>query len=766
MDFVTITDHDTLAGSAAVAHLPGTFLSAEVNAWFPEDGCQIHVVVLDPDERHFPEFLALRRNVYELVEHLRATGTMHFVSHPLYSVNGRLTPDTVEKICLLFDALEARNGARSARSNLLVERVVEGLTPTIVERLAAKHGIEPVGAMPWRRVLVGGSDDHSGLSTASAWTETPCDGTVSGFLAAVRRGDGGPGGEHGGVLRLAHSIYAVGRCNLLDLAGQYGARGVPGLRRALSAAAHVTLDDDDLLPGARQAAHALLRGRDGAVARSTFDRALSEQADALLAPDTSPPDLDRRLHGLGVDLCRASFSLSGARIEDGVRRRRPARLLAGVAGLAATHALTTPYYVAHRHMAAERPLLAQVRHQLVGPDPSGPDGPWSAPALPQGRKVAVFTDTLHEVNGVALTLKRLMHVADLRGIPLEVITSSEAPSGRDGSVVTLQSCGGFRVPRYPELSIRCPSLLDIVDHLEGGGFTDVHVSTPGSIGLLGLMAGRLLGLRVGGTYHTDIPRYARDLGGSRVLEEVAWRWVIWFYGRLDEVLVPSAATGRELTARGLPGGLISPLPRWVDTDLFSPRHRDTSIWASTPVEGRMKLLYAGRVSKEKNLELLAATFRSLVDRGARVGLVVAGDGPYREAMESSLAGYPALFLGLQDQQRLAVTYASSDVFVFPSATDTFGNVVLEAQSSGLPVIVSDRGGPLELMVNGVTGLRVPSTDLRALAQAVRFFLDDPYAMALMGMAARAHCEAGAMAPEDQFSTLLGPIRAPERRRVV
>jgi glycosyltransferase involved in cell wall biosynthesis len=103
--------------------------------------------------------------------------------------------------------------------------------------------------------------------------------------------------------------------------------------------------------------------------------------------------------------------------------------------------------------------------------------------------------------------------------------------------------------------------------------------------------------------------------------------------------------------------------------------------------------------------------------------------------------------------------------VFPSATDTFGNVVLEAQSSGLPVIVSDKGGPPELMVHGKTGLRVPSTDLRALAQAVRFFLDDPSGTALMGLAARAYCEAGAMAPEDQFSTLLGPVPEPERPRV-
>lgn len=763
MDFVTITDHDTLAGSASIAHLPGTFMSAEVNSWFPEDGCAVHVVVLDVDEARFADILALRRNVYDLVAYLREAGILHFVSHPLYSVNGRLTPDTVEKLCLLFETLEARNGARSTMSNLLVERVVVALTPRVVERLAAKHGIEPAGVAPWRRMLVGGSDDHSGLSTASAWTEAPCDGTLKGFLAALRRGDCGPGGESGGVLRLAHSIYAVARSNLLDLTGENGRRAVPGLRRALTAVADVG-PSDEVLPGARQAAHALLRGTDGAAARRDFDRALTLEAEALLAPGTAPPELDRRLYGLSRDVVSASFRLYGERLVDGARRRRPARVASGAAGVTLTHLLATPYYIAHRHMASEKVLLERVRHQLVGPDPSTGAGPWSAPALPHGRKVALFTDTLHEVNGVALTIKRLMQVARTRGIALEVVTSSDAPTACVDGVLNLRSCVGFRIPRYPELSICAPSLLDVVDHLEQAGFTSVHVSTPGSVGLLGLVAGRLLGLPVSGTYHTDIPRYVRDLAGSRVLEEVAWRWVLWFYSRMDEVLVPSASTRRELIARGLRADRIRPLPRWVDTDFFSPRLRDLSLWDSTAVEGRLKLLYAGRVSREKNLELLARGLRVLVDSGVNVGLIVAGDGPYRSTMEVSLAGYPVVFLGFLDQERLAATYASSDVFVFPSATDTFGNVVLEAQSSGLPVIVSDKGGPSELIVHGETGLRVPSNDLQALVQAVRFFSDDPSVAPLMGLAARSYCLAGAMRPEEQFSTILEPSPTLGRQR--
>ena len=274
--------------------------------------------------------------------------------------------------------------------------------------------------------------------------------------------------------------------------------------------------------------------------------------------------------------------------------------------------------------------------------------------------------------------------------------------------------------------------------------------------MLGLAAARVLHLPVAGTYHTDIPRYARDLGGTRLLEEVAWRYVLWFYRRLDEVLVPSAATRRDLIARGLQASKVKPLPRWVDTERFTPHKRDPLLFDHGPMSERLVFLYAGRVSREKNLELLSAAFRLLCSRGFPACLVVAGDGPYRVEMEASLRGWPAEFLGFQDQETLATTYASCDVFVFPSATDTFGNVVLEAQASGLPVIVSDRGGPRELMRTGRTGFAVPAGDVTAFAAAMACFPADPGLAKRMGANARDFCLEGAPAPDALYCTLLGP----------
>jgi len=756
MDFVTITDHDSLAGSLSIAHLPGTFLGAELDTFLPEDACRLHVVVLGVDEALFADLLDVRTSAYELSALLHATGTAHFVSHPLYAVNDRLTPDAVEKLLLLFDAFEVRNGARSARSNDLTEEILASLTPRMVERLAERHGIEPRGPAPWRKTAVGGSDDHSGLFAAAAWTEAPCDGTPEGFLEAVRHGDCGPGGDSGGAPYLAHSIYAVVRSCAVDLAEPRGERAVPGLGRILSELVKVDLHGGDAEQGALNAVARLFPGDDAARLRRRFEIRLRRDIRHLEDARTGATEYNRRLFGLTRRLADDSFRVNGIRLVDGVRRRRPGRVAAGAAGVALTHLAATPYYVAYRHQAKERPLLDDVRRRLLGPETSAGRGSWEAPAVSATRRIALFTDTIHEINGVALTIKRLLDVAQRRGIHLRVFTSRDEPSGLDRGIENLRTCGGFALPRYPELGLHAPSFLEVVARLQDGGYTDVHVSTPGPVGFMGLAAARVLKLPVAGTYHTDIPRYARDLGGSRLLEEVAWRYVHWFYSRLDEVLVPSASTRRDLIARGLPAERVKPLPRWVDTERFTPKRRDVLLWESTPLAGRLRVLYAGRVSREKNLELLATVFRSLSRLGLPVGLVVAGDGPFRAGMQESLRGCPAVFLGFQEQDALATTYASSDVFVFPSATDTFGNVVLEAQSSGLPVIVSDRGGPQELIDAGRTGFSVPADEGAALAAAMALLLTDEALRKRMGRAARAFCVAGAVRPEQMYTTILGP----------
>jgi glycosyltransferase involved in cell wall biosynthesis len=246
----------------------------------------------------------------------------------------------------------------------------------------------------------------------------------------------------------------------------------------------------------------------------------------------------------------------------------------------------------------------------------------------------------------------------------------------------------------------------------------------------------------------------KSLTNDSFLEEVAWNYMVWFYNLMEEVMVPSSSTRSQLVEKGLAPGKVKPLPRWVDSASFSPEKRDPNLWLRCGLDGGLKFLYVGRLSREKNLELLASAFISLTDAGSEGNLVLVGDGPYRKELEEKLKGYPALFTGFLSGEELSQAYASADVFVFPSTTDTFGNVVLEAQASGLPVIVSDQGGPRELIRDGMSGFIVKANNEAALAEAMQFFLADRQVAMRMGGQARRFIEDNQPHENDIYSTIL------------
>jgi glycosyltransferase involved in cell wall biosynthesis len=224
---------------------------------------------------------------------------------------------------------------------------------------------------------------------------------------------------------------------------------------------------------------------------------------------------------------------------------------------------------------------------------------------------------------------------------------------------------------------------------------------------------------------------------------------------MEEVMVPSVGTREQLQSRGLPAERMKPLPRWVDTEVYTPEMRDDGFWQGHgAADESIVLLYVGRVSREKGLEMLVTAFRELVDNGARVTLAIIGDGPYREEMEASLSGYPALFTGYLAGEELQRGYASADLFVFPSATDTFGNVVLEAQASGLPVIVSDEGGPRELMKDGETGRVFRAGSTSDLAATITSLVSDPQRLHAMATKARNFTLENAPDSNETYSTIL------------
>ena len=197
----------------------------------------------------------------------------------------------------------------------------------------------------------------------------------------------------------------------------------------------------------------------------------------------------------------------------------------------------------------------------------------------------------------------------------------------------------------------------------------------------------------------------------------------WFYGQLDTVFVNSEEYKQSWIKRGFDPAKLKILPRGLDTELFHPGRRDSAFFEKFGASnGELRLLYVGRISREKDLDLLADAYRRLRKEGLPVRLFVVGHGPYSEALAKSLPD--AFFTGYLRGTELATAYASADIFVFPSTTDTFGNVILEAQASGLPVVVSDSGGPKELVAHKANGLITRSHNVEDFTDAIRALVTD------------------------------------------
>lgn len=748
MDYVTISDHNSINGALEIAHLPKTFVSTEVTTYLPDNGCKLHVVALDITESMFSDIMHLRNNIYELAGYLQKSNIAHFLAHLLYDMNARLTPETIEKMLLLFDAFEVKNGSRSKRYNGFISDMVASLTRHHIERLAEKHGITPYGKEPWSKAVVGGSDDHSGFFIGRAYTASRQGETLKDFVTSIRERLVWAEGEDGDALTLSHSIYGIGYRFFKEKIEPRQNSQFPFINALLNRVFSVDKEKSSLFENIhlfiKKNIPAVYDGHNG----KTFEQILDRESKKLLN-DTkflqtiSTKDLNRKVFAVTSHLVNRLIYIYTERLTREYPTVGIMELMNSLGTIGFVHFLASPYYVAFHHQHRSKALVQELTTRFALPASNG-----------RGQNIALFTDTLNEINGVAITIRRLIETAKKRDIQLVVITASEQETGFRNGVMNFKSIGEFALPEYPELKLHFPPVLDIIDYFDREGFTSIHTSTPGTLGLLSLFIAKLMDIPISGTYHTDIPQYVKSLTNDSFLEDVAWNYMIWFYNLMDEVMVPSSSTRSQLVKKGLVPGKVKPLPRWVDPDVFSPEKKDPDLWLRCGLDGELKFLYVGRLSREKNLDLLANAFISLTNSGARSNLILVGDGPYRKELEEKLKGYPALFTGFLSGEELSTAYASADVFIFPSTTDTFGNVVLEAQASGLPVIVSDQGGPRELLKDGQTGFVVKADSVAAMTDAMLFFITDRQVAYSMGRQARQFIETNRPHANEIYSTIL------------
>lgn len=718
MDFVTITDHNTIQGSLDIAHLPGTFISSELTTYFPENGCKLHVVVSGITERQFEEMQLLRENVYELQGYMVENRIVHSVAHPLYQINNRLTVELFEKMILLFSRFEGINGSRNQRACDISTTILSSLTPELISALADKHGIAPVGLEPWNKTFIGGSDDTGGLYIAGAYTVTPRAAGVVDFLDFLREGQHEAAGEAGTSIRLANSLYRIAY-------HFYKERFIP------PGAADRSLVGNFLQNLSQSPEERPVRGTGlGATIKSKFKKKVQQaymktqmgDIEQMIVQELSRVlDEDEREHEEGGDnfasACRISQELSFVFLKKAAEKIRKGELIGSLQAISSLGPMAlgvTPYVTAFSSQHRDEAFLREVCRSF----------PAAAGLEKRSGRKAWVTDTFEDVNGVTKTIRTLAGMAHDSQIPITVVTCLEVTPDVPFPLKNFKPVGSFRLPEYESLLISYPPFMEMVAYFEEEQFDEVIISTPGSLGLIALGAAKMLGLSVKGIYHTDFPRFFADITEDERLGEMAWRFMRWFYGKMDEVLVPTMQYKELLVKGGFDPTMIDVMPRGINLKKFNRSYRETGFYAERGLSGGFTFVYAGRISREKNIEVLLKAYALLKERGVVADLVLVGDGPLREMLEEKYASERLLFTGYLHGEELARAYASADLFVFPSMTDTFGNVVLEAHASGLPAIVSNEGGPQEIVASHGSGLIVDMHSAEALADAMERVVKD------------------------------------------
>jgi phosphatidylinositol alpha 1,6-mannosyltransferase len=347
-------------------------------------------------------------------------------------------------------------------------------------------------------------------------------------------------------------------------------------------------------------------------------------------------------------------------------------------------------------------------------------------------RIAFFTDAyFSQINGVSRTVEHLLRFLEERGCQTVVFAPGDPAQAPRRRAYLYQ---GIPLPFYAECRLGVPISPRFYEAFTGFKPDLVHLVTEYSMGLAGLYCARRFDVPAVSSYHTDISRYAAYYR-LPFLSEAAWSYLVWFHRQCLLNFYPSQSTGHVLARRGVPN--LCYWGRGVNTDLFHPEKRDGSLrrrFGPGPL-----LLYVGRLAPEKDLEVVFAALEQVHRSYPKAKLLLAGDGPLGPAIRRQPpAG--VVPLGMLQGEELSRLYASCDLFAFPSTTETYGNVVLEAMASGLPVVAPLSGGITENLRPGSNGLDFPPHHSQGMAAAICSLLNDESLRRRLGAGARCHAE--------------------------
>lgn len=351
------------------------------------------------------------------------------------------------------------------------------------------------------------------------------------------------------------------------------------------------------------------------------------------------------------------------------------------------------------------------------------------------RRLAVVTETYPpEVNGVALTVERMVNYLLARGHTVQLVrprqaveTATQAPAGLE-----LVIRPGLPVPLYRHLQFGMPSVR-VLTRLWTAERPDlVHIVTEGPLGRSALRVAERLGIPALSGFHTNFHTYSRHYGMGFLHNPIVG-YLRRFHNRCAATLVPTEELRGELTALGFTNARV--VSRGVDTVLFNPARRRADLRRSWGADADTLVVgYVGRLAHEKNLPLAIEAFQAIRARVPSARFVLVGDGPLLPELRSRYPDF--IYCGMQRGEALAAHYAALDLFLLPSTTETFGNVVLEAMASGLAVLSFDYAAGRQHIISGHSGVLVPLHERAAFVTAAVTLAVEPGRVRALGQAAR------------------------------
>jgi glycosyltransferase involved in cell wall biosynthesis len=334
-------------------------------------------------------------------------------------------------------------------------------------------------------------------------------------------------------------------------------------------------------------------------------------------------------------------------------------------------------------------------------------------------KIAIFTDAfMPQISGVTMTLSKFIDYLDQNGIQYRVFTLAYKNTQSSRRIKRFSS---FKFIFYPDVRLPIPNYTYIKRVLDKFKPDIIHLVTEFNLGLCGLRYAKANNIPVVSFYETNIPQYMKYYH-LKPLENTTWQYLKWFHTSCDKNYCPSITTQKMLTAKGLKN--VQKWHRGVETDKFNPDKRDEALRKSVGADGKVLFLYAGRVSVEKDLYIIMEMAKRLNTRYRdKMQYVIVGGGPYLKKLKKE-APPNVIFTGFVDSEMLLKFYASADVFIQPSPTETLGFVVLEALSSGLPVIGCFEGGIAENLVDNYNGIACREKNIDDFCNAAERLIND------------------------------------------